>query len=315
MALCSDLLVIAADAKIGYPPARVWGSPTTSMWAYRLGPQRAKRLLFTGDSLSGAEALEWGLAIEAPPAEQLDERTEALVARIAPDAAQPAADDEAARQPVALRAGPAHDPDARHRVRRDRAPHAARDTRSRASPPARASGPRSANATSRSVTWAARRSRADDLDRCDHAGTRERLLAAAQELIEEGGYGAATVVAIADRAGVAAGTLYRHFTSKEELFVELFRSVCEPRGARDAGGRGCDARRGVGRRTARDGARDVRRARAAQSAAGVGADRRAGRSARRRRTARVPRARTRAGRRGAPGRDRRPRAAASRTSS
>ena len=83
MALCSDLLVIASDAKIGYPPARVWGSPTTSMWAYRLGPQRAKRLLFTGDSLSGAEALDWGLAIEAPPAERLDERTEILVQRIA----------------------------------------------------------------------------------------------------------------------------------------------------------------------------------------------------------------------------------------
>ena len=83
MALCSDLLVIAADAKIGYPPARVWGSPTTSMWMQRLGAQRAKRLLFTGDSLSGAEALEWGLAIEAPPAEQLDERTEILLERIA----------------------------------------------------------------------------------------------------------------------------------------------------------------------------------------------------------------------------------------
>jgi enoyl-CoA hydratase/carnithine racemase len=83
MALCSDLLVIAADAKIGYPPARVWGSPTTAMWAYRLGPQRAKRLLFTGDSLSGAEAVDWGLAIEAPSAADLDERTEALVARIA----------------------------------------------------------------------------------------------------------------------------------------------------------------------------------------------------------------------------------------
>lgn len=83
MALCSDLLVIAEDAKIGYPPARVWGSPTTSMWAHRLGPQRAKRLLFTGDCLSGAEALEWGLAIEAPPAAQLDERTEILVGRIA----------------------------------------------------------------------------------------------------------------------------------------------------------------------------------------------------------------------------------------
>src|SRR5437899_903832 len=83
MALCSDLLVIAADAKIGYPPSRVWGSPTTALWAYRVGPQRAKRLLFTGDALSGTEALEWGLAIEAPPAERLDERTEALVERIA----------------------------------------------------------------------------------------------------------------------------------------------------------------------------------------------------------------------------------------
>ena len=82
MALCSDLLVIAEDAKIGYPPARVWGSPTTAMWTHRLGPQRAKRLLFTGDSLSGAEALEWGLAIEAPPAAELDARTEALAARI-----------------------------------------------------------------------------------------------------------------------------------------------------------------------------------------------------------------------------------------
>jgi enoyl-CoA hydratase len=83
MALCSDLLLIAADAKIGYPPARVWGSPTTSMWSFRLGPQRAKRLLFTGDSLSGAEALEWGLAIEAPEPDRLDERTEVLLARIA----------------------------------------------------------------------------------------------------------------------------------------------------------------------------------------------------------------------------------------
>lgn len=83
MALCSDLLLIAADAKIGYPPARVWGSPTTSMWAYRLGPQRAKRLLFTGDSLSGIEAAEWGLAIEAPAPSELDERVDALVSRIA----------------------------------------------------------------------------------------------------------------------------------------------------------------------------------------------------------------------------------------
>jgi enoyl-CoA hydratase len=83
LALCSDLLVIAADAKIGYPPARVWGSPTTALWTYRLGAQRAKRLLFTGDSLSGVEALEWGLAIDAPPAAELDQRTAVLVERIA----------------------------------------------------------------------------------------------------------------------------------------------------------------------------------------------------------------------------------------
>ena len=67
--------------------------------------------------------------------------------------------------------------------------------------------------------------------------TRERLLASARALIEEGGYSAATVIAIADGAGVAAGTLYRHFASKQELFVELFRSVCrrEERAMRAAG--------------------------------------------------------------------------------
>jgi enoyl-CoA hydratase len=83
MALCSDLLVIADDAKIGYPPARVWGSPTTSLWVYRLGLEKAKRLLFTGDCLSGKEAKEWGLAIESAPPERLDERFEILLARIA----------------------------------------------------------------------------------------------------------------------------------------------------------------------------------------------------------------------------------------
>ena len=83
LALCADLLVIADDAKIGYPPARVWGSPTTALWAHRIGVQRAKRLLFTGDSLSGREAVEWGLAIEAPAADRLDERTEVLLTRIA----------------------------------------------------------------------------------------------------------------------------------------------------------------------------------------------------------------------------------------
>lgn len=83
LALCSDLLVIADDAKIGYPPARVWGSPTTALWAGRIGAEKAKRLLFTGDCLSGREAVEWGLAISSAPAEQLDERFEALLERVA----------------------------------------------------------------------------------------------------------------------------------------------------------------------------------------------------------------------------------------
>lgn len=83
IALHCDQIVIAADAKIGYPPTRVWGVPSAGMWAHRLGDQRAKRLLFTGDCLSGREAAEWGLAIEAPEPEDLDERTEILVQRIA----------------------------------------------------------------------------------------------------------------------------------------------------------------------------------------------------------------------------------------
>ncbi|GAB2980925.1 crotonase/enoyl-CoA hydratase family protein [Nocardioides montaniterrae] len=83
IALHCDQIVIAADAKIGYPPTRVWGVPSAGMWAHRLGDQKAKRLLMTGDCLSGKEAQEWGLAIEAPEPEDLDERTENLVQRIA----------------------------------------------------------------------------------------------------------------------------------------------------------------------------------------------------------------------------------------
>lgn len=83
IALHCDQIVIAADAKIGYPPTRVWGVPSAGLWAHRLGDQRAKRLLLTGDTLTGREAAEWGLAIEAPSAEELDVRTEALVQRIA----------------------------------------------------------------------------------------------------------------------------------------------------------------------------------------------------------------------------------------
>jgi enoyl-CoA hydratase len=83
IALFADQIIAAADTKIGYPPTRVWGIPAAGMWAHRLGDQRAKRLLFTGDTITGAEAAEWGLAVEAPSADELDERTEVLLERIA----------------------------------------------------------------------------------------------------------------------------------------------------------------------------------------------------------------------------------------
>src|SRR5690348_1495187 len=83
MALCSDLLVVEDRAKIGYPPARVWGVPTSALWAFRIGPARAKRLLLTGDSIDGTTAADWGLASEAAPAAELDDRFEELLRRIA----------------------------------------------------------------------------------------------------------------------------------------------------------------------------------------------------------------------------------------
>jgi enoyl-CoA hydratase len=82
-ALCSDLIVCAEDCRIGYPPARVWGSPTTAMWTYRLGLERSKRLLLTGDALDGRTAVEWGLASEAVPAARLDDAALALARRVA----------------------------------------------------------------------------------------------------------------------------------------------------------------------------------------------------------------------------------------
>ena len=83
LALCSDLIVCAEDCRIGYPPARVWGSPTTAMWMYRLGLERSKRLLLTGDAIDGARAVQWGLASEAVPAAQLEQAGLALARRVA----------------------------------------------------------------------------------------------------------------------------------------------------------------------------------------------------------------------------------------
>ncbi|WP_146346512.1 crotonase/enoyl-CoA hydratase family protein [Falsiphaeobacter marinintestinus] len=83
IALCADLTIMAEDARIGYMPARVWGCPTTAMWVYRLGAEKAKRMLFTGDKITGREAADMGLVLEAVPTDQLDDRVEELAARMA----------------------------------------------------------------------------------------------------------------------------------------------------------------------------------------------------------------------------------------
>ena len=83
IALSCDLLLMADDARIGYMPTRVWGCPTTAMWTYRLGPARAKQLMFTGDTIDGRTAADWGLANAAVPAAELDAAAMKLAARIA----------------------------------------------------------------------------------------------------------------------------------------------------------------------------------------------------------------------------------------
>jgi enoyl-CoA hydratase/carnithine racemase len=82
IALCCDIILMAEDARIGYMPARVWGCPTTAMWLYRLGPEKAKRMLFTGDKIDGREAEKLGLVLKAVPADQLDREVDALAQRI-----------------------------------------------------------------------------------------------------------------------------------------------------------------------------------------------------------------------------------------
>ncbi|MGP0094448.1 MAG: crotonase/enoyl-CoA hydratase family protein [Xanthobacteraceae bacterium] len=82
IALCCDFVVMAEDAKIGYPPARVWGCPTPAMWVYRLGAERAKRMLLTGDLVTGTEAKAMGLVLDAVPEKDLDAAVDRLVARM-----------------------------------------------------------------------------------------------------------------------------------------------------------------------------------------------------------------------------------------
>ena len=83
IALCADMTIMGDGAKIGYMPTRVWGCPTTAMWVHRIGPEKAKRMMFTGDKINGIEASEMGLVLKSVPDDQLDAEVEALASRIA----------------------------------------------------------------------------------------------------------------------------------------------------------------------------------------------------------------------------------------
>ena len=82
IALCSDIIIMNEKARIGYPPSRVWGCPTTAMWVYRLGAEKAKQMLFTGDLISGKRAAEMGLVFQSVPLAELDETVNQLTNRI-----------------------------------------------------------------------------------------------------------------------------------------------------------------------------------------------------------------------------------------
>jgi len=83
MVLCADLIVAAESARFGYPPSRVWGTPTTAMWVYRMGLERAKRYLLTGDEITAKKAVELGLVLEVVPDADLVTHATALARRMA----------------------------------------------------------------------------------------------------------------------------------------------------------------------------------------------------------------------------------------
>ena len=82
IALCCDIIIMNEKARIGYPPSRVWGCPTTAMWVYRLGLEKAKFMLFTGNLISGKKAEEMGLVFQSVPLKELDDTVLQLTDRI-----------------------------------------------------------------------------------------------------------------------------------------------------------------------------------------------------------------------------------------
>ena len=167
-ALCSDLIVCAEDCRIGYPPARVWGSPTTAMWIYRLGLERSKRLLLTGDPLDGRTRGRVGARVaRRVPEAELDDAG-ARARRRASRSCPPTSSQmmkllvNQAFEQMGLRDDAAD----RHAARRRRAPHAGGRRRSRG-----ARWRTSARAVRR-ARRAVRRLRPGPAARCERRGDR-----------------------------------------------------------------------------------------------------------------------------------------------
>jgi len=83
LALACDIIIAADDAQIGHPGTRGIGSPPINFWFYHVGPQWAKRMLLTGDSISGRDAAKIGLVLDAVPADELTAEVDELARRIA----------------------------------------------------------------------------------------------------------------------------------------------------------------------------------------------------------------------------------------
>ena len=83
IALCCDLVIASTEARFGYPPARVWGVPTTAMWLTRIGAERAKLMMFTGQLISSETAASWGLITQSVTPVELDSTVAKLASNIA----------------------------------------------------------------------------------------------------------------------------------------------------------------------------------------------------------------------------------------
>ena len=143
LVLCADLVIAGEGARFGYPPSRVWGTPTTAMWVYRMGLEKAKRYLLTGDEIAAAEAARIGMILETVPDAELLARATALAERMAQVPTNQLVMLKLLCNQTAEHMGIGQHASARHALRRHRAPHpgGARLRRARAGrrlPPGRA---------------------------------------------------------------------------------------------------------------------------------------------------------------------------------